>query len=70
MQETKCDNEYFREFFTAETDEKVKNKMNKRLSELESKGHELVKRIKIGRNDLCPCGSGLKFKKCCINKVE
>ena len=20
---------------------------------------------KIGRNDLCPCGSGLKFKKCC-----
>ena len=21
--------------------------------------------IKVGRNDLCPCGSGLKFKKCC-----
>jgi SEC-C motif/Nuclease-related domain len=21
---------------------------------------------KIGRNDLCPCGSGKKFKKCCI----
>lgn len=21
----------------------------------------------IGRNDLCPCGSGKKFKKCCIN---
>jgi uncharacterized protein YecA (UPF0149 family) len=20
-----------------------------------------------GRNDLCPCGSGLKFKKCCMN---
>jgi preprotein translocase subunit SecA len=20
---------------------------------------------KVGRNDLCPCGSGLKFKKCC-----
>ena len=20
---------------------------------------------KIGRNDLCPCGSGKKFKKCC-----
>ena len=19
----------------------------------------------IGRNDLCPCGSGLKYKKCC-----
>jgi preprotein translocase subunit SecA len=21
---------------------------------------------KIGRNDSCPCGSGLKYKKCCI----
>jgi len=21
---------------------------------------------KIGRNDLCPCGSGKKYKKCCI----
>ena len=20
----------------------------------------------IGRNDLCPCGSGLKYKKCCL----
>jgi preprotein translocase subunit SecA len=23
---------------------------------------------KVGRNDLCPCGSGLKFKKCHLNK--
>jgi hypothetical protein len=23
---------------------------------------------KIGRNDLCPCGSGKKYKKCCIDK--
>ena len=23
---------------------------------------------KIGRNDPCPCGSGLKFKKCCLDK--
>ncbi len=23
------------------------------------------KRVKIGRNDPCPCGSGLKLKKCC-----
>ena len=22
----------------------------------------------IGRNDLCPCGSGKKYKKCCLNK--
>lgn len=24
--------------------------------------------MKIGRNDLCPCGSGKKFKKCCLDK--
>ena len=24
-----------------------------------------VKKEKVGRNDLCPCGSGLKYKKCC-----
>ncbi|MBW2093343.1 MAG: type I methionyl aminopeptidase [Deltaproteobacteria bacterium] len=29
--------------------------------------HETKKR-KIGRNDPCPCGSGLKYKKCCMNK--
>lgn len=22
----------------------------------------------VGRNDLCPCGSGLKYKKCCMRK--
>jgi len=25
-----------------------------------------IKHTKIGRNDLCPCGSGKKFKKCCL----
>jgi uncharacterized protein len=25
-------------------------------------------RIKIGRNDPCPCGSGKKYKKCCLKK--
>lgn len=25
-----------------------------------------VKKMKIGRNDPCPCGSGKKYKKCCL----
>ena len=25
---------------------------------------------KIGRNDLCPCGSGKKYKRCCLEKDE
>jgi preprotein translocase subunit SecA len=24
---------------------------------------------KVGRNDLCPCGSGKKFKACCMRKT-
>jgi hypothetical protein len=24
---------------------------------------------KTGRNDICPCGSGKKFKKCCESKM-
>jgi peptide deformylase len=32
---------------------------------------ETVKAIdkKIGRNDLCPCNSGKKYKKCCLGKI-
>jgi hypothetical protein len=26
------------------------------------------RRRKVGRNDACPCGSGLKYKKCCLGK--
>ncbi|MFE4713201.1 SEC-C metal-binding domain-containing protein [Paenibacillus sp. NPDC056722] len=25
---------------------------------------------KVGRNDLCPCGSGKKYKKCCLGKEQ
>ena len=27
-----------------------------------------VKKIKVGPNDPCPCGSGKKYKKCCRDK--
>lgn len=27
-----------------------------------------ARRMKVGRNDLCPCGSGKKFKKCHLGK--
>ena len=26
--------------------------------------------MKIGRNDPCPCGSGKKYKKCCLGKED
>jgi methionyl aminopeptidase len=29
-----------------------------------------LKHSKVGRNDPCPCGSGLKYKKCCAGKED
>lgn len=26
--------------------------------------------MKVGRNDPCPCGSGLKYKKCCLGTIQ
>lgn len=28
----------------------------------------MIDKPKVGRNEPCPCGSGLKFKKCCLKK--
>lgn len=28
------------------------------------------KRVKVGRNDKCPCGSGKKYKKCCLQRLQ
>ncbi len=39
---------------------------------LKAKGVGLPRILKnaVGRNDACPCGSGKKFKKCCLNKTQ
>ncbi len=34
----------------------------------ETKRPERRSEQKVGRNDLCPCGSGKKYKNCCMNK--
>ena len=31
---------------------------------------DMKSRQKIGRNDPCPCGSGKKYKKCCLGKED
>lgn len=38
--------------------------------ETPSIGHLPKGSTKLGRNDLCPCGSGKKFKKCCIDRIK
>ena len=37
------------------------------LKPLPKKAFE-IKKEKVGRNDPCPCGSGKKYKKCCLEK--
>lgn len=37
-----------------------------RCTQLKNEPQQLNK-SSIGRNDLCPCGSGIKYKKCCLN---
>lgn len=60
---------FLTEIFTAGTRADVLTKMDDRLSELQSEGHRLVRRTSIGRNTPCPCGSGVKFKKCCLSRT-
>lgn len=47
-------------------------RQKRRLISQHAKQHEPVKEEpsanRIGRNDPCPCGSGKKFKKCCLGK--
>jgi uncharacterized protein YecA (UPF0149 family) len=40
--------------------------ISKPESELIGKPAPLSSSIKVGRNDPCPCGSGKKYKKCCL----
>ena len=57
------------EFFTGPTKAAVHAAMDQRLGALAREGHQFVKRQSVGRNPTCPCGSGRKFKKCCLSKA-
>ena len=42
----------------------------KDLTMVQEKSHiTQTKEIHLGRNELCFCGSGKKYKKCCLNKA-
>lgn len=54
-----------------ETEEEITaadNPPERKLKRINSR--QLKKQPKIGRNDLCPCGSGSKYKKCCLIKQQ
>lgn len=63
------DNVVTTEIFTGHKVRDVQAAMDARAKELESVGGAMLHRTRIGRNSPCLCGSGLKFKKCCIDKA-
>ncbi|MBR1741615.1 MAG: DUF1186 domain-containing protein [Lachnospiraceae bacterium] len=55
----------------SEQERKEKRKEYERLlREKEKEEKNQKKKGKIGRNDPCPCGSGKKYKHCCLNKPK
>jgi len=55
----------------AERETPQPNYLNPEFEELSSSFDSFkAKKKKIGRNDPCPCGSGKKYKKCCLNKTS
>ena len=56
-----------------ENDDKDENDIFEKMEEFikaerKKEQQALTKNKEIGRNDLCYCGSGKKYKKCCMNK--
>ncbi|MEF3280274.1 MAG: preprotein translocase subunit SecA [Elusimicrobiota bacterium] len=48
-----------------ENNEQNKNEQGQSLPKKELTQPQAATKIKVGRNDPCPCGSGKKYKKCC-----
>jgi len=41
--------------------------MERFMQQVRAEGAQAARQA--GRNDLCPCGSGRKYKKCCLGKL-
>ena len=44
--------------------------LRQRIQQVEGEEEEEQTQRRVGRNDPCPCGSGKKFKKCCLRKQQ
>ena len=67
-------NSHFEELYPSEMKQPRKRSLDDFLFDGEIEGFRQVQepivreQEKVGRNDPCPCGSGKKFKKCCMGK--
>jgi uncharacterized protein YecA (UPF0149 family) len=44
--------------------------LEKRIQSGETESATIIEARRIGRNDPCPCGSNVKFKKCCGSRLD
>lgn len=72
MQEvTKGDGRKFRELFQGKDYEDLVRMQKAAFARAVSEPDTVkVTQRRIGRNELCPCQSGLKFKACCMPKLR
>ena len=54
----------------AEAMPKIDEQTMQRLLAYQNRKPSIRENKKIGRNDPCPCGSGKKFKNCCMNTKD
>lgn len=55
-----------RQYYSGTRDRDIHEAMDADREVLERAGATNFRRTRIGRNATCPCGSGRKFKKCCM----
>ena len=53
-----------------ERSRKLEQNFSQALRKLDREFSRTEPKRKIGRNDPCPCGSGKKYKQCCLNKPK
>ncbi len=55
-----------------ERHKKLKEELNEDIIRILKKYKKIpeLPKFKIGRNEPCPCGSGIKYKRCCLNKDQ
>lgn len=56
--------------FEPEEDRQQEQNFEKMFRQIKNEYTKTEKKQKIGRNDPCPCGSGKKYKFCCLNKPK
>jgi hypothetical protein len=55
-------------WYDSEDDQQEEGPGSDRLAEENPGGGPVIREPKVGRNDPCPCGSGKKYKKCCLGR--